>query len=521
MNARFLSFTFLCIFMGLLACITQDLDSKPVKDGLLLLSPQAEEHFQTVSNFGASDAWSCQFVGANWPLAKRKVIADLLFSSAWKPDGSPVGIALSSWRFNIGGGSAAQGENSNIKDEWRRSDGFLQTDGTVNMDAQSGQRWFLTAAKELGVETFTGFVNSPPVSLTKNGKAYSAGGNSANLAPENYPVYAKFLTDVITGLEEKDGIKLNYISPFNEPQWDWDKPNQEGSPWKNSEITAIVKLLNQQLKNQNLGTLIEIPETAQIDYLYRLHNRPERGNQIEAFFNPASEHYLGDLERVAPKVAAHSYFTTWDLEKLVQKRRALAEKLAEFPDLAYWMSEYTLLENNPEVKGGGRDLGINSALYMARVIHTDLTLTNAAAWQWWLAVSPYDYKDGLIYIDWDKNDGQIYDSKMLWALGNYARFIRPGMVRIDLRRSDQLPVEETLDGAMVTAFLNPETEKTVMVAINYSQSEIPVHLDMGKKRASFQIYRTSQSEDLQLIGQLKAGVSHPLQARSITTFVEK
>src|SRR4051812_27040371 len=41
--------------------------------------------YQTISNFAASDAWACQFVG-NWPDAKRNKIADLLFSRATNPD---------------------------------------------------------------------------------------------------------------------------------------------------------------------------------------------------------------------------------------------------------------------------------------------------------------------------------------------------------------------------------------------------------------------------------------------------
>ncbi|HEY9195820.1 MAG TPA: glycoside hydrolase, partial [Mucilaginibacter sp.] len=44
--------------------------------------------YQTISNFGASDAWSCQFVG-NWPDDKRNKIADLLFSRDNNADGSP------------------------------------------------------------------------------------------------------------------------------------------------------------------------------------------------------------------------------------------------------------------------------------------------------------------------------------------------------------------------------------------------------------------------------------------------
>ena len=65
---------------------------------------------QVIHSFGASDAWTCQFVGKNWPIEKRKAIADLLFGKEVDSEGNPKGIALSMWRFNVGAGSAEQGE---------------------------------------------------------------------------------------------------------------------------------------------------------------------------------------------------------------------------------------------------------------------------------------------------------------------------------------------------------------------------------------------------------------------------
>src|SRR5690606_1413546 len=87
---------------------------------------------QVIHNFGASDAWSCQFVGRNWPLEKRDQIADLLFSREFDQDGNPKGIGLTLWRFNIGAGSAGQGAASDIGDEWRRAESFLASDGTYD-----------------------------------------------------------------------------------------------------------------------------------------------------------------------------------------------------------------------------------------------------------------------------------------------------------------------------------------------------------------------------------------------------
>src|SRR5882762_4750229 len=60
--------------------------------------------YQVISNFGASDAWSCQFVG-NWPGPSKNAIADWLFSMDTLTNGNPKGIGLSLWRFNIGAGS--------------------------------------------------------------------------------------------------------------------------------------------------------------------------------------------------------------------------------------------------------------------------------------------------------------------------------------------------------------------------------------------------------------------------------
>ena len=76
------------------------------------------------------------------------------------------------------------------------------------------------------------------------------------------------------------------------------------------------------------------------------------------------------------------------------------------------MSEFCILGDNDGFKGNGRDLGMETALFVANVIHADLTIANASAWQWWLAVSPYDFKDGLVYIDKSKTDGTIYESKL-------------------------------------------------------------------------------------------------------------
>ena len=489
-----LSFTMLSF---LLSCNNKEGDITDPGEPPVEISFDLTRNYQMIKGFGASDAWSAQFVGKNWPEEKRSRIADLLFSLETREDGSPAGIGLSSWRFNIGGGSAEQGPDSQIQDEWRRAECFLNENGEFDWNRQEGQVWFLREAGERGVESFTGFVNSPPVHYTKNNKAWSDDGFSSNLANENYAKYADFLAKVVIGLEELTGVTLNFISPLNEPQWDWKCCGQEGSPWNNSEIAAIVRSIDSTFVANGITSRIEVTDAGQIDYLYESTGNPNRSNQLRTFFDAVSSNYIGDLPSVAPKIAGHSYWTTWDLDWLINSRLMLHQRLNQIdPDLEYWMTEYALLENNEEVTGNGRDLGIDPALYMARIIHSDMVIANASAWEWWLAISPYDYKDGLVYIDYDKNDGNVYESKMLWSLGHYSRFVRPGMKRIETIRTVPVTISGSLSGLMESAYISDTADRLVVVFVNYLAVDKKVKFaGLSGTFSNVSVYQTTASEN--------------------------
>lgn len=476
---------------------------------------------QTIHSFGASDAWSIQFVGKNWPISKRNQIADYLFSQEVDAQGKPKGIGLNTWRFNIGAGSIYQGNNSGINDEWRRAESFLTENG-YDWNAQQGQRWFLSAAKTRGVQEFTAFSNSPPTMLTKNGKAYSSGGSSANINETEYEDYANFLTSVVENIKDKDGIEFSYVSPFNEPQWDW-KGGQEGSPWLNSEVATITRILDAKFEEKNLNTKIEIAESAQLNYLYENSNKTGRAQHIQEFFGSDSGNYVGDLKNIAKKICGHSYYTTYGTSTLIDVREKVKNQIQETDaSIEFWMSEYCILEDNPEVKGNGRDLGIDPALYLARVIHADLAVANASSWQWWTAVSPYDYKDGLVYIDYDKNDGEVYDSKILWALGNYSFFIKEGYQRIGLNRSDNQTIEQSINGLLVSAYKKPDSSKYVVVFVNQRTIEIPIKIKVeGKTSYIAELFRTSalKSDNLAPIGTIANNDLFTIPPRSLITVV--
>ncbi|GGM95412.1 xylanase [Dyadobacter beijingensis] len=470
--------------------------------------------YQTIRHFGGSDAWACQFVG-NWPLAKKNAIADLLFSRDTLADGRVKGIGLSLWRFNAGGGTAEQGDASGIRDEWRRAESFFANDGGYDWNKQAGQMWFLHAAKERGVGEFLVFPNTPPVQFTTNGKGYATNGQP-NLPAQQIDKFTGYLADVIDGVRKKTGVTFQYVSPVNEPQWDWSDGGQEGTPYFNNQIAAITRSLSAALLKKNLSTQINIAEAGQIEYLYSEHNRPGRASQISTFFDKNSADYVGSLPNVLPAISGHSYFTTSPYKDAVAKRKQLAGGLATVPGLEYWMSEYCILgDNEGEIRGEGRDLGIDAGLYIARVIHNDLVNANASAWHWWISVSPYDYKDGLVYIDQNKTDGNFQSSKMLWALGNFSRFVRPGAVRVEASSS------LGTDGLLVSSYVNAGRELVMVIINNDNQDrEVNVVLASGKTISAGKAFETSAKGDLMPVNVPDFG-KMLIKARSIMTVNNK
>ena len=478
-----------------------------------------ERRFQIIHSFAASDAWSVQFLGRYWPAEQRTRAADLLFSTKLRADGSPEGIGLSAYRFEIGAASATPGDSSRIDDRWRRATGFMRPDGSYDWSQQPGQRAFMREAKARGVHTFVGFVNSPPVALTRNGRANSSGGDSANLAPSRYADYARFLTNVVIELDKRDAIRLDYLSPFNEPQWDWTS-GQEGSPWRVDEMAAMTRTLSATLADARLPTQISIGESGRMNYVYESGDKPTRGRQLQRWFDRTSPDYVGALPNLAHAIATHSYHTTNPRDTLRAVRTRLSDEIARVdPTLQLWQSEYCVLETTPLIHGRGRDPTIDAALYIAGIIHSDLAFANASAWHWWIAVTPYDYKDGLLYMDRDTLGGTIRDTKMLWALGHWSRFVRPGMRRIDVSVAG-VAVDSVDAELFASAYVDPATGRTVTVLVNRARADREI-IVAGAPPRTARIFRTTNAprENMTLVGSFRPHQRFTMPARSLVTIV--
>jgi len=460
----------------------------------LALTVHPDQHRQTIDNFSASDCWSMDPIGREWSDENREHIADLLFSQ-------DTGIGLSLWRFNIGAGSAATDGNK-LWDPWRGVECFRDSpEAPYDWSRQAGQQWFLQAARERGVDRFLAGANSPPVWLTVNGHAYcDPNGPSTNLRPGAEPAFAQFLADVVEHFRA-EGYAFRYLSPLNEPNWAWEG-GQEGCRFANADMVRLVEALHAEQSARRLEVDLLVPESG--DYPSLLDD--ERFRAWPGTDDPAAVYmsgnnargdgkyreYIRDLlgnERLRAmlnnRVSAHSYWTDQGRQHLVDLRRAVRANLDAYaPDATLWQTEYCIMDHT-------RDLSMDAALHVARVIHHDLVDAEVSAWHWWLAVSPADYKDGLIYTDYRQTGEQnVLCSKTLWVLGNWSRYVRPGFRRV---AADLAPAR---DDVLPSAFVSPDGRRFVIVVVNTSEHDEALQLRVGQDAPSLRRVVTDDTHDL-------------------------
>jgi hypothetical protein len=524
------------IFIFLSSMAAQEIglgNHAPSKSDVSKFVVESGMKLQTIDNFSASDGWSMQYIGL-WPKEKQAKMADWLFSTENDEKGKPKGIGLSMWRFNIGAGSTEQGEESQIGSVWTRSECFLLPDGTYDWDKQKGQRNFLKLAKERGVNQFLAFILSAPVYWTQNGLATNTGrGATFNIKEDKYDDFATFSADVIQGLEKKEGVKFDYISPFNEPDghWNWVGPKQEGTAATNMEIAKTVRLMGNEFAKRKIDTKILVSESFDYNCMYRTHQytKPDRGYQIQSFFSPDSTStYIGNVPNVPRLMAAHSYWTNTPLTDLRKIRMEMNDVLKNH-NVKFWQTELCIMSNDTEIGGGGgKDLTMKTALYVARIIHHDLVYANASAWQWWRSVATGNYRDGLIYTKPDKTllNGTYIDSKLMWILGNYSRFIRPGARRLAVSaynsKGEKVDEGDTDPYALMVSAYENNDKTAVIVVINYSSDAKSFTLDWkGNGPGSWTPYCTNDEDGYNLLplGKIKSGSKTVIPGRTVITYV--
>jgi len=450
----------------------------------MVLSLDLADRRQTIEGFGASDAWSIDPAIKQWQQSDNDAaieeLADWLFSVE-------AGIGLSLWRFNIGAGSAEQGESSGIPDPYRRAELLVTTPfGAIDASKQAGQIRMMHEAKKRGLSGIVAFANSPPVWATINGIAHPGGNDqlkdigSTNLNMKSVDAFADALVRTTEYLYRDLELPVHYLSPINEATWHWTSETQEGNRYNMSETKSVYRATYDALKQRGLEHQIELDAGEVVEYRAALGDeyfKALEGKSYTAGMNKEGmgryrgyiDFLLGDLElrpMISNKLSLHGYFSDTSKERFFDLRDAVFKNTHDIsPDARLWMSEYAILgEASADRPFDGHGFDVNDmsyALHVARMMHLDLTRLDVTAWFWWLALTPYDYKDGLIKINKNLSAESMEQSKLFWTVGHFSRFVRPGFERLSASLAD-------VDGVMATAFISDEENQLIIVVTNSS-----------------------------------------------------
>lgn len=488
-----------------------------------------ETRHQRIRSFGASDAWNVDFVGRFFEESEKEYAAQLLFSQDTDELGNPQGIGLTRWRYYIGSGSAQQGSASGIENHHRRTEGFLNTDGSFAWDNQAGQNWFLQRAKDYGVEEFVAFAVSPPVSFTFNGLSYPNEGRAriSNLRGDRYSDFANYLADVAIHFRDNIGIHFDYISPVNEPQYVWSAGRQDGSSWSNAEIAQLVREMNSSFQTKGVDSTIFIAEAGQLDHLTKTSTAHNASDALDAFFNPARDTYVGDLEHMFPGLSYHAYWTVATSSRL-HGTRTEARSIAESLGIELAQTEFSLLGID-EITEGRPSGYMDIAIFQAKVLHADLKYANVTSWSYWTSMEQERYNQKnrfeLLWLHAEtegsfdlRTGGTVEPNKTLWAYGNFSRFIRPGYIRLEQSGADDLL------GLMGTSWLSPDNGRIVSVFVNWHAVDRIVELSHdnlpeGVSLSGMETYLTDITHDLAYTVNHEPGNSLKVPPLSVLTVV--
>jgi len=426
----------------------------------------------TFQGFGVSGAWWAQDIG-NHPECREK-IANLLFN---KEDG----IGLPIYRYYIGAG-----EPNNIFDPWRKAKCLEVAPGKYDLLRDKGAFWVLEKAIELGVTKVVAFAYSPPARMTISGTVDGGKSGISNLRDDMYDDFANYLVDIVELLISK-GIPVKELSPVNEPQWFWNSSKgQEGCHYEPEEVVRLLKKLLKVLDERNLNIKIAAPESGDWKsakkYAEAMFSDPLINEKIKEFH-------------------VHSYWSN-----SFHKKRFVNFMERKFPGKRIIMSEWTEMTN-------GRDTSMESALEMARIIIEDILIGKAIEWHYWIAVSKYDFRDGLIYVDYEK-DGSIIltETKRLWVLGNFSKFVRPGFRVI----SSSFEKKGYLNAI---TFESPDNKEIVVIVVNPSKTLHELSVEFKNRDLKLRgIYVTDKDHDLEFVNS-NSGDYLLIPPRSVVTLL--
>ncbi len=463
---------------------------------------------QEITGWGTSACWWAQELGKEENAEAAEEIVKLLYSKE--------GLGLNIYRYNIGGGSKDDPTARLDKNSSRSTESFLvyneETDTyEYDWNKDAAAQKILDMSLSYGcIDTVVLFANSPHYSMCVSGNA-SGGLEPAvsNLKKECYQDYVDYFLDITEYFIGK-GVPVKYISPINEPQWDWGGVwvGQEGCHYEIDEAIELYKLFALSIKERQLDVKLSGLESGQVG---------EHAMEcLEKLY--ADE----DIRSVLGTYAYHSYWTDGNYGA----KQAFGTFLKyNYPCVEVEMSEWCELPNSHY----GSD--IEAGLLMARTMGEDLSLTGANSWSAWVAVN-----EGGLWADSMIGVGDTYSqyeiSKRYYAMAHYSKFIPVGSYAVDCHMSvadvnvtkewwkqeidgKEYNVYTALNNTTTSAYRTPDGDYVVVIVNQGDAKKVSFNMPL----MNMKVYTTDSERNLECTYEGRYYKALEVGAESITTVV--
>ncbi|MFE6036775.1 glycoside hydrolase [Streptomyces sp. NPDC056452] len=449
--------------------------------------------------WGTALAWFANVTGG-WPDAQRNRLADDLYG--------PGGLGFTIARYNIGGGDSPDTApymraGAAVPGYWNRpgpeSPGWWDPADPDhwNANADANQRWWLTAAKARGAQTFEAFSNSAPYFMTNSGLVSGAvDGSQDNLRADQFDRFAAYLSGALQRAQDSTGVTFDSVSPVNEPNTGyWHAGGgQEGSHWDQASQARMISALRADLDAKGVTTSVAAMDETN-----------------PGLFRSNWEAYAPGVRDAVGRLNTHTYGTNG---------RTGVRDIAKGEATPLWMSEVDVGGSVPQ-----SFTDMRPALDLAGRINDDIRELEPRAWVLWQAVEDYENMTpahensnwGLIQTDFTPADAAtepLRKNKKYWAMANYSRFVRPGARVINT------------DDAHTLAALRPGGQGAVVVHTNTTGADQDITLDLSGFRsvgsAPVERYTTDATKNLQRerdVATAGRSLKATVGAGSVTTFV--
>jgi|GEM_PF-951093 len=417
-------FTF--AILAVLCCLLLDAQT-------IIIDPNIR--MQKLDGWGCSLSWWANLVG-DYPQAEIDKICDDLTN--------PNELNFNIFRYNIHGGDNPAQHSGTAVNHFRWDSGDIDSykpsaTASYNWNANASQRKILQELLQRNPNLILDAQsNSPPHWMTISGCTAGNHNSAPNLKPGFEDDFADFLTDVVKHYHDNFGITFSTITPTNEPSsgfWGFGG-NQEGCGIFASQQMQIIEDVYSQLQSKGMLSYCGLsgPDETSYTHTWNDINQYQYGNGI--------------FDKIK-QISTHSY---------EGEHKAGISGFVQERGLKLYQSESGPLYVNATP-------GLNSHLFMAERIITDLRIANVNAWVDWQAVSKT--------FDWGfyrltQNGTTLTKGKSYYVRKHFSKHIKQGYQII-----------YTSDDKTVAA-ISPDNRKLVIVHVNRTNAQKTLDFDLSQ-----------------------------------------